>query len=79
MGSSAVELGYFLRNGKFLTEFTLQTLGYEALQRIGDYLLGSIVLAPILALATGIITYFIISIYRKIKDSTGIKEVRNIA
>jgi glycosyltransferase involved in cell wall biosynthesis len=75
----AVELGYFLRNGKFLTEFTLQTLGHEALQRIGDYLLGSIVLAPILALAMGIIVYFIISLYRKIKDSTGIKEVRNIA
>lgn len=75
----AVELGYFLRNGKFLTEFNVQTLGHEALQRIGDYLLGSIVLAPILAVLAGIITYFIISICRKIKDSTGIKEVRNIA
>ena len=40
----AVELGYFLRNGKFLTEFTIQTMGHEALQRVGDYLLGSIFL-----------------------------------
>jgi len=76
----AVELGYFLRNGKFLTEFTLQTLGHEALQRIGDYLLGSIVLAPVLAILAGVITYLIIRIYHKIKKSTGIKkEVRNLA
>jgi glycosyltransferase involved in cell wall biosynthesis len=76
----AVELGYFLRNGKFLTEFTVQTLGHEALQRVGDYLLGSIFLAPILAVLAGLITYLIIIIYRKIKDSTAVKkEVRDIA
>ena len=76
----AVELGYFLRNGKFLTEFTMQTLGHEALQRLGDYLLGSIVLAPILAVLAGFIAYLIISIYRKIKDTTSVKkEVSDIA
>ncbi len=76
----AVELGYFLRNGKFLTEFTMQTLGHEALQRVGDYLLGSIFLAPILAILAGIITYLIINIYRKVKDSAGAKkEVSDIA
>ena len=76
----AVELGYFLRNGKFLTEFTMQTLGHEALQRIGDYLLGSIVLAPILSVFAGFLTYLIISIYRKIKDTSSVKkEVSDIA
>ncbi|HES59333.1 MAG: DUF2062 domain-containing protein [Calditrichaceae bacterium] len=75
----AVELGYFLRNGTFLTEFTVQTLGHEALQRIGDYLLGSIILAPILAMLAGLITYLIIRIYRKIKETAVKKEVRKIA
>lgn len=76
----AVELGYFLRNGKFLTEFTMQTLGYEAVQRLGDYLLGSIILAPVLAVIAGMISYLIIKLYRKIHGVTGIKkEARNIA
>jgi uncharacterized protein (DUF2062 family) len=48
-----IEVGYFLRNGKFLTEFTLQTLGYQALSRIADWAVGSLVLAPILAVSTG--------------------------
>lgn len=75
----AVELGYFIRNGKFLTEFSMQTLGHEALQRLGDYLLGSIFLAPILAVMAGIVTYLIISIYRKIKGISGVKkEISNI-
>ena len=76
----AVELGYFIRNGKFLTEFTMQTLRHEALQRLGDYLLGSIFLAPILAVVAGTITYLIISLYRKIKGTADVKEeVNNIA
>ncbi len=29
-----IEAGYFLRNGEFLTEFSLQTLGYQGLQRL---------------------------------------------
>ena len=76
----AVELGHFIRNGKFLTEFSMQTLGHEALQRISDYLLGSVFLAPLLALLAGIITYLIITIYRKVKETARVKkEVGNIA
>lgn len=59
----AVELGYLLRNGRFLTEFTMQTLGYEALQRFWDYLLGSLVLAPFLALIAGSLAYLISRIF----------------
>jgi uncharacterized protein (DUF2062 family) len=48
-----VEMGYYLRHGRFLTEISLQTLGYEALQRIWEWVLGSLVLAPIFALLGG--------------------------
>ena len=68
----AVELGYYLRNGRFLTEFTMQTLGYEALQRFWDYLLGAVVLAPFLALFAGGIAYLIVRFF---KDRNG-KPVR---
>lgn len=51
-----IELGYFMRTGGWLTEFSLQTLGYQALQRLYEWFLGSLVLAPLLALVVGGIT-----------------------
>lgn len=51
-----IQVGYFLRNGEWLTEFTLETLGYQALQRLYEWLLGSLVLAPLLAVLVGGLT-----------------------
>jgi len=65
----AVELGYFLLNGRFLTEFTVQTLGYEALQRFWEYLLGSVVLAPFLALFAGGLSYLIARFFKSRKTN----------
>ena len=48
-----IELGYFFRHGRFLTEFSLNTLGYQGLQRILEWLIGSLVLAPIFGFLTG--------------------------
>jgi uncharacterized protein (DUF2062 family) len=48
-----IELGYFMRHGSFLTEISLETLGYQALERLYEWLLGALVLAPLLALAMG--------------------------
>ena len=38
-----------------MTEFSLQTLGYEAPQRILDWFAGALVLAPLLGLLAGAI------------------------
>jgi glycosyltransferase involved in cell wall biosynthesis len=57
-----VEVGYFALNGKFLTKFNLHTLGYQFLGRVGDYLLGTIIVAPILAIIAGIFVYTIVNI-----------------
>lgn len=43
-----VLLGYRLRHGQWLTEFSVQTLGYEIGQRFLDWVVGSLVLAPLL-------------------------------
>ena len=48
-----VEAGYYLRHGRFLTELSLRTLGYEALERIWEWILGSLLLAPVFALLCG--------------------------
>ena len=55
----SIETGYFLRNGCFLTHFTMQTLGYEVHQRLLDYALGSFVVGPLLAVLVGMIMYLI--------------------
>lgn len=52
-----IEAGHFLRTGRLLTEFTLETLGYQALDRLWEWLLGSLALAPLLAAAGFGITF----------------------
>jgi glycosyltransferase involved in cell wall biosynthesis len=52
-----IELGYFFRHGKFLTEFSLNTLGYQGLERIFEWLIGSLILAPVFGLLTGGVIY----------------------
>lgn len=49
----AVEAGHFLRHGQLLTELSIQTLGYQFLDRAWEWVLGSLALAPLLALAVG--------------------------
>lgn len=64
-----IELGYFLRHGVFLKEFTAETLFRQGLERIWEWLLGSLVLAPVFAVLTGSIVYGIAAlccnIYRR--------------
>ena len=44
-----IEVGHYLRHGSWLTEFTIQTLGHQAPARLWEWILGSLVLAPVLA------------------------------
>ncbi|MDD2558970.1 MAG: DUF2062 domain-containing protein [Desulfuromonadaceae bacterium] len=48
-----IEVGYYMRKGTWLTEFSLQTLGYQALDRVYEWFLGSLLLGPLLALLVG--------------------------
>ena len=48
-----IETGYVLRHGRLLTELSLQTLGREAPLRLFDWLLGSLLVGPLLGLVTG--------------------------
>jgi len=66
----AIETGYFICHGKFLTEFTLQTMGHEIVQRMGEYLIGATFLAFPLAILAGILAYLISIILSKFKKLT---------
>ena len=65
-----IEAGYFMRNGEWLTEFSLQTLGYQALQRVYEWLLGSLLLAPLFAVAIAIVTYFLAELVSRQAESS---------
>jgi uncharacterized protein (DUF2062 family) len=48
-----IETGYVLRHGRLLTELSLQTLGREAPVRLLDWLLGSLLVGPLLGVLIG--------------------------
>ncbi len=52
-----IETGYYLQNDSFLTEISWQTLGHQAWQRLGDWVLGSLLLAPLFGLFLAALTY----------------------
>ncbi|MDR1194960.1 MAG: glycosyltransferase [Endomicrobium sp.] len=54
-----IEVGYFLRHGKFLTEISWQIVGQQFLQRVWEWILGSLIVAPIFALIVGAIVFTI--------------------
>ena len=54
-----IELGFYLRNGRWLTELSLQTVGKELHLRLLEWLLGSLLLAPLFAAITGTIVFLL--------------------
>jgi uncharacterized protein (DUF2062 family) len=53
-----IEAGYFVRHGSFLTEISFDTIGYQVLERIYEWLIGSIVLGPLMGFIVGLFIYF---------------------
>jgi len=60
-----IEAGYFMRHGEFLTEISLRTLGYQGLERLWEWLLGSLLLAPLLGLVAGAVIYVMALLLRR--------------
>lgn len=51
--SLCIEVGYYLRHGTWLTEISMRTLGREAPQRFWEWLIGSLVVGPVLGILVG--------------------------
>ena len=66
-----IEVGHYMRHGQFLTDISLQTLGYEAFDRLWEWVIGSLVLAPTLGLLIGAVIYLLsIKIRSKLQERT---------
>ena len=66
-----IELGHYLRFGRWLTEFSLQTLGYQGLQRLWEWLLGSLLLGPLLAALTAGAIYLMAQLLKRESRAAG--------
>jgi glycosyltransferase involved in cell wall biosynthesis len=52
-----IEVGHLLRHGRFLTEISLETIGYQGLERIYEWLIGSLVVGPVMGMLLGGVIY----------------------
>ena len=52
-----IEAGYYIRHGRFLTEISLETIGYQAFERLFEWFIGSLILAPIFSITIGLLIY----------------------
>ncbi|NLF94257.1 MAG: DUF2062 domain-containing protein [Oligosphaeraceae bacterium] len=65
-----IELGYYLRQGEFLHELSLQTVVCELHLRFWEWLLGSLIIAPVAAVLVGLIVYVLANCCHKSKEET---------
>jgi glycosyltransferase involved in cell wall biosynthesis len=65
MPAICIEAGFFFRNGRFLTEISIDTIGYQAIQRIYEWLLGSLVIGPLAGILVGLLMFIMAVIIKK--------------
>ena len=65
MPALCIEVGYYINNGRWLTDISWQTLGRECFQRLGDWLMGAVVVGPILGVALALGVYIAATLLNK--------------
>jgi glycosyltransferase involved in cell wall biosynthesis len=61
-----IEVGYFLRHGRWLTDLSYETVFKEFSSRIFEWFLGSLIIAPLAALLIGAVMYVTASVIKKV-------------
>ncbi|MCD6325982.1 DUF2062 domain-containing protein [bacterium] len=59
-----IELGHYMRHGRWLTEVSYDAIVGQLMERLFEWLLGSLIFAPIAACVMGLIVFFIAQIPR---------------
>lgn len=66
-----VELGYFMRYGQWLRAMNSDTWVHQAPQRLWEWLLGSLVIGPLVSVVTGVVVYIVAALVRDRARSEG--------
>jgi uncharacterized protein (DUF2062 family) len=76
---ACVELGHYFINGSFWYEFNRHTLLEELHLRLWEWLLGALVVGPLLGMLGALFTYILVSSYRRRRDQAAIPGEGNLA
>ncbi|MEW5804638.1 MAG: DUF2062 domain-containing protein [bacterium] len=55
--AACIELGYYLRYGRWLTEFSARVIFNQFTERLWEWLLGSLIIAPVAAIVVGFVVF----------------------
>lgn len=69
-----IEIGHYLKFGESWHEFNRQTIVAEIHLRLGEWLIGSLLLGPLLGVAGALLTYLLVNFFRNKTGSTVLPE-----
>ncbi len=69
-----IELGYYLRNGQWLTDLSFSTVFAQFSARLYEWFLGSLIVAPVMAVLTGGTVFVAASLIKKARCTYASKE-----
>jgi glycosyltransferase involved in cell wall biosynthesis len=69
-----IEVGYYLRHGQWLTDLSFATVFAQFSSRLYEWFLGSLVIAPLLAVLIGAIMYIAATMIKKFRETNVTKE-----
>jgi len=69
-----IEVGYYMRHGRWLTDLSFATIFTQFSARFYEWFLGSLVIAPLLAVLIGAITYISAAMIKKFRYTNVTKE-----
>jgi glycosyltransferase involved in cell wall biosynthesis len=69
-----IEVGYYLRHGKWLTDLSFATVFAQFSSRLYEWFLGSLIIAPLLAVLIGAIMYISATVIKKLRYTNVTKE-----
>ncbi len=74
MPALCIETGYCLRYGRWLTDISVETVFGQFKDRLLEWFLGSLVLAPLVAVLIGLLIYGAATAVNKVRYANGAKE-----
>ncbi len=69
-----IEVGYYMRHGQWLTDLSFATVFAQFSSRLYEWFLGSLIIAPLLAVLIGAIMYISATVIKKLRYTNVTKE-----